>query len=328
MQNSSEEPKSCAPTGKCASNSFQHPFNRAGGRTSNVKMNPLTIIGMLLLAVLPTVPAEDDPFAKSAGVEVRPQRTILKLPKAVTHRMIDATKHEYTISGIYSASAKNDELKDVASTYKIFVPDSLEFDLDFKARMARFSTSRELTLSELAYAIDDMAKLGGDIPFWVELEARDMENTKDLPRIRYTIKATAEDAPPELAWFWVPKDRAFQVPLSLGGPELGSLLVVPSTAFCMCHSKFNLRILDPEGKLIWKEEDTAYAGVRIALSNANEFGMHKIWLTRDDHGESTKFLISGHLIKEQQIEQPVPSGGHKPSSRVPSDGPAAPAGVH
>jgi hypothetical protein len=291
-------------------------------------MKPLTIIGMLLLAVLPTVPAEDDPLAKSTGEEARPQRTILNLPKAVTHRMIDATMHEYTISGIYSASAKNNEFKNVASTYKIFIPDSLELDLDFKARKATFSTSRELSLSELAYAIDDMAKHGGDIPFWVELESRDLENTKDFARIRYTIEATDEDPPPELAWFWVPKDRAFQVPLSLGGSELGSLLVVPSTAFCMCHSKFNLRILDPEGKLIWKEEDTAYAGVRIALSNADEFGMHKIWLTRDDHGESKKFLISGHFIKKQQIEQAVPSDGHKPSSRIPSDGPTAPADAH
>ena len=274
-------------------------------------MTPLTIIGMLLLAVLPTVSAENDPSAKSAGVEVRPPRTILKLPKAVSHRMIDATKHEYTISGIYSASAKNDELKDIASTYKILVPDSLEFDLDFKTRKAIFSTSRELTMSELAYAIDEMADLGGDIPFWVELEARDLENTKDFSHIRYTIKATAEDAPAELAWFWVPKDRAFQMPLSLGGAELGSLLIVPTTAYCMCHSKYNLRILDPEGKLIWKEEDTAYAGVRIALSHANEFGMHKIWLTRDDHGASKTFLISGHFLQEKEIEQ---AGADQPAT--------------
>lgn len=292
-------------------------------------MKALSVIGILLLAVLSPVPATDDPFAKSATEQKRPERTILRLPKAVTHRMIDASKHEYTISGIYMGfAAKSEDPKEASSTYRIFIPDSLEIDLDFKTRKATFSTSRELSLSELAYAIDDMAEQGGDIPFWLELEARDLENTKDFARIRYSIEATEKESPPELAWFWMPKGREFRVPLSFGGPELGSIMVVPSTAFCMCHSRFNLRILDPEGKVIWKEEDTAYAGVRIALSNANEFGMHKIWLIRDDHGETKKFLISGHFIKEQEIEQAMPSDGHKPSSRVPSDGPTAPADAH
>jgi hypothetical protein len=275
-------------------------------------VKPLAIIGMLLFAMLPVASAEGDPFAESTGEEVRPERTILKLPKAVSHRQIDSSSHEYTISGIYSASANNDKLKDVALTYKILIPDSLDLDLDFKARRATFSTSRKLTLSELAYAIDDMAELGGDIPFWVELEARDLETTKDFARISYTIEPTEQEIPPDLAGFWVPKDKVFQIPLSFGGPDLGSLLVVPTTAFCMCHSRFSLRVLDPEGKLIWKEEGTAYAGVKIALSNANEFGMHKIWLTRDDHGASKTFLISGHFLQEKEIEQ---GGTGQPATR-------------
>lgn len=253
-------------------------------------MKILTIIGTLLFAMLPTAFAEDEPD----GEVVRPRRTILKLPRAVTRKMIDATRHEYSISDIYIGfAAKDENPKEAASTYKALIPDVLDLDFNFETKMATFSTSRELSLSELAYAIDDMAELGGDIPYWVELEARDLETTKNYARIRYKVAATADDAPPELAWFWMPKDRAFQIPLSFGGGELGSLLVVPTTALCMCHSRFSLRILDPEGKLIWKEEDTAYAGVKIALSNANEFGMHKIWLTRDDHGESKMFLING-----------------------------------
>jgi len=259
-----------------------------------------TYIALILLVCLPIAGAEADPFAETDTEQVRQERAILKLPKAVTHRVIGQSKHEYTISGIYAASAENDGLKDIASTYKIFIPDSLDLNLDFKARKAIFSTSRELSLSELAYAIDDMAELGGDIPFWVELEARDVEDTKEFARIRYEIVATDEDIPPDLAWFWMPKDRAFQVPLSLGGSGVGSLFIVPSTSFCMCHSRFNLRILDPGGRLIWKDEDTGYAGVRIALSNANELGMHKIWLFRDDHGESKKFLIRGRYVEDQQ----------------------------
>jgi hypothetical protein len=271
---------------------------------------------MLLFAMLPIASAEEDPFAESAGEEVRPERTILKLPKAVSHRQIDPSKHEYTISDIYSASENNDELKDVALTYKALIPDSLDLDLDFKAGRATFSTSRKLTLSELAYAIDDMAELGGDIPYWVELEARELETTKDYARISYKVELTEQEPPSGLAWFWVPKDKLFQIPLSFGGPDLGSLLVVPTTAFCMCHSRFSLRVLDPEGKLIWKEEGTAYAGVKIALGNANEFGMHKIWLTRDDHGVSKRFLISGHLLQEQETR--VQDGSGQPATRTDS----------
>lgn len=280
-------------------------------------MKYLAIIGMLLFAVLPTATAEEDPFAEAGSEAVRPERAILKLPRAVAHREIDATRHQYSITDIYKGYAsKHEDPKEASSSYSFLIPDVLEFDLDLKAKKAIFFTSRALSLSELAYAIDDMAALGGDIPFWAELEARDLESTKGYARIRYVVVPTDEEPPAELAGFWMPKDKAFQIPLSFGGPDLGSLLVVPTTAFCMCHSRFSLRVLDPEGKLIWKEEGTAYAGVKIALSNANEFGMHKIWLTRDDHGVSKRFLISGHFLQEQEIEQ---GGTEQPATRSQSE---------
>ena len=276
-------------------------------------MKTMTIIGGLFVAVLSTMHAEDDPFAKTAEEPARPDRKILKLPKAVTHSLIAASKHEYTVSGIYSGAAKNKAVENVASVYKSCIPNALDVALDFKASKATFSTSRELSYSELAYAIDDMAELGGDIPFWFELEARDIEITTEYNRSRYTIQATTKDAPSELAWFWVPEDRVFTIPLNVGAPELGSLLIVPSTAFCMCHSSFTLRILDPEGKLIWKDEASAYAGVKIALSNAKDSAMHRIWMNREDHGKSKQFLISGHMVKEQETEKTKPSAGDKPS---------------
>lgn len=272
-------------------------------------MKSWVFIGMLFLAVPSAAFAVDDPFSKSTGAEKRVERKILKLPKAVSHRMIDGSKHEYAISGIYSASAKNDVIEDIGLSYKILIPDSLEFALDLQASKVTFSTSRELSLSELAYAIDDMASLGGDIPFWIELEARDIEESKEFAGLRYTMKATTESAPPELAWFWVPMDRAFQVPLSIGASEHGSLLIVPSTAFCMCHSRWSLRVLDPKGKLIWKEEDTAFAAIRVALSKGDESGMHRIWLHRNDHGKVANFLISGEFTKKQQAEPVAPTDG-------------------
>ena len=268
---------------------------------------------------------ESDPFTDVTPEPKRPERLILKLPKSVTHKKINASKHVYEISGLYSGFvAESEDPEAAASICKVLIPDALNLEFDLDRAQATFSAKRELALSELAYVVDDMAKLGGDIPFWGELEARDLEKTKDFSRIRYTIKATDAGTPAELAWFWLPKDGEFRIPLNIGGPELGSLLVVPSTGLCMCHSRFALRILDPEGKLIWKEEDTAYAGVRIALANGGDFGVHKIWLTRNDHGKSTTFVIRAHFDEEkQEIEQrvaPQPStqskseseGGDKP----------------
>ena len=266
-------------------------------------MKILIFISVLSLSMQPAFTAEGGSFEESRGEKVRPERTNLKLPKAVKYRMIEAQKHEYVVFGIYDASANNEVLRDVASLYKTLIPEALQFDLDFKAKRAQFVTSRKLTLSELAYALDDMAKLGGDIPYWAELEARDIEHSKDFFRIQYEMKPVTEKFPVELAWFAVPKDRAFQMPLSLAGDIIGSLLVVPSTAHCMCHSKFHIRILDPEGKLIWHEENTACADVRIALSDDNEFGMHQIWLSRRDHGVMTRFLIRGHFLPEPENDQ-------------------------
>ena len=253
---------------------------------------------MLFLALLPTALAEEDPFAES-DAEVRPERMISKLPHSITYSIVAENKHQYTVSGTYMGAVSKKEDPAEASTYSFVIPGVLDLNFDFNAKKATFTTSRKLTNSELAYAIDDMAELGGDIPFWVELEARDLEFTDEYARISYKVEPTEQEPPSELARFRVPKDKVFQIPLSFGGPALGSLLVVPTTALCMCHSRFSLRVLDPEGKLIWKEEGTAYGGVQIALSNANEFGMHKIWLTRDDHGQSKEvFLISGTFTPE------------------------------
>jgi hypothetical protein len=262
-------------------------------------MKTPAIIGMLLFATLPTAPAEEDPFGESVGEAARPERSIAKLPSAVTHQMIDANRHQYTISDIYmGAASKEEDPKEASSTYKALIPDVLDIELDFKTKKATFSTSRELSWSELAYAVDDVAELGGDFPYWAELDARDLEDTKEFARVRYEIEEVKKDPPAELAWFWIPDDQKFQIPLSLGGFGQGSLLIVPATAQCMCHSRFTLRILDPNGRVIWKQTDAAYGGIRIALSSDDELGMHKIWMRRSDHGTNAGFIIKGQANQE------------------------------
>ncbi|WP_341405386.1 hypothetical protein [Luteolibacter soli] len=254
----------------------------------------------LMLAGIPGVDAEGegDPFAEAgAKEEVRPVRVIAKLPGAVTHRAIAEGKHEYGIAGIYAASVRNGMAEKVEGMYEVLIPDAVEMRVDFKERRATFVTSRELSLSELAYAVDDMAKMGGDIPYWAELEARDLKGSEDFKQLTYVVEATSGEAPAGLAWFAVPRDEEFRMPLGFGGPSVGSVVVTPATAYCMCHSQFHLRILDPKGKVIWEDEGTAYGSVRIALAEEKDpeaaAPLHEIRLVRDDHGETKSFVIRG-----------------------------------
>jgi hypothetical protein len=238
-----------------------------------------------------------DPF-EVAPDPPRPERVIERLPKSISYRQVEDGQHVYVISGIYATSPKQD-IEDLGSLLgNPLIPDCLTCTFDFKKLTCTFTTSRKLTYSELAYALDDIAELGGDMPYWAEVEARDLEDTKEFKRIRYEIEEVKKEPPAGLAWFWIQDDQKFQIPLSLGGFDQGSLLVVPSTALCMCHSRFIMRILDPKGMVIWKQTDAAYGSVRIALSSDEELGMHKVWLHRSDHGANTTFVITGSRIQE------------------------------
>jgi hypothetical protein len=240
---------------------------------------------------------EVDPF-EAAPDSPHPERVIERLPNSISYRQVEDGQHLYVISGIYATSPKQDIGDPGSLLGEPLIPDCLACVFDFKKLTCTFTTSRKLTYSELAYALDDIAELGGDMPYWAELEARDLEDTKEFKRIRYEIEEVKKVPPAELAWFSIPDDKKFQIPLSFGGLGQGSLLVVPSTAQCMCHSRFNIRILDPDGRVIWKQTDAAYGGVRIALSSDDELGMHNIWLRRSDHGSNSDFIISGQSIPE------------------------------
>ena len=267
-------------------------------------MKPLSLLALVsLFSAFPhPLLGEDKPKGDEIAEEARPERVIQKLPKAITYRKIDATRHEYVISSIYTASEKKGLSDKVADSYLPRIPDALDIKLDFTKRTASFSTKRELSFSELAEAIDEMARLGGDIPYWSELEARDLEATKDFRQLKYSIATETENPPSGLAWFSMPRDRTFSIPLNLFGPDPGSLEVVPTTAYCMCHSKYILRILDPKGKVIWKEENIAFAEVQIALYQAKDSNLHEIRLVRDDHGETRSFVIRGKFVGEDRGE--------------------------
>ena len=251
--------------------------------------NPLLVlVGISVIGWLLAGPAAGQ--GDASGEEVRRERKITVMPKSVTYKKAAEDKHLYTVAGIYQTSVEQKlELPDVRSNYRFLMPECTGVELDFANRRCVFTTSRALALPELADAMDEMAELGGDLPYWAELEARDLPEGGVLP-LPYTLSATNAAPPAGLAWLHANDDREFRMPIGQVGDH-GTLLIVPSTAFCMCHSRYVIRILDPEGKVAWKDTVTAFAGVRIALADAEGFGRHEIWLKRDNHGEKEKFLI-------------------------------------
>ena len=291
-------------------------------------------IALLLLVFGAAVFGQDaDPFSDTTETKEPSPRDISSMPASITYEQVGDKKHRYTIAGIYNASQKTKEeakkkrkknssrdrtsadpfatdgetgLGDdyPESIYEGTVPDCDEFTIDFKTRKCAFLTSRKLTLSELADAIDQMAWLGGDIPYWSELEARDIAKSDHFKRANFIVEETKGDFPPNLAWFSVPKDRQISTLIGVNEFEQGQLIFTPTTAHCMAHSRFAIRVLDTDGRLLWSEDSIALASVRFTVADIDRDGLHDILLDRDDHGQATRFLIKRN-IEQDAAEQPA-----------------------
>ncbi len=254
-----------------------------------------TVTALLACAA---VAGEDDPFADPPSEPPRPEREIAKLPKAVTYRHEGQDRQVYVISGIYP-SPKDQEIENLDSLYQALIPDCTSLQLNFSTNTCTFVTSRSLSFSELAYAIDDLAKYGGNLPYWAELEARDLPVAESIHADRYKIaKTMADRLPPSPAWYSIPKHSGFSAPLGMGR-DIGKLLVVPTTAFCMCHSRYCIRILDAEGQVIWKDETSAYGSVRVSIADIDDDTMHEVFIERHDHGkEGVHYMIQSNTGAE------------------------------
>ncbi|MGF1657147.1 MAG: hypothetical protein ACFCU3_09235 [Verrucomicrobiales bacterium] len=62
-------------------------------------MKSPAVVWLLFIALLPTVPAEEEPFSGSDS-EVRPERLIQKLPSGVTQQIVDEGTHQYSVTDI------------------------------------------------------------------------------------------------------------------------------------------------------------------------------------------------------------------------------------
>lgn len=292
--------------------------------------------GIPLFVVLSTtvvLAQDEDPFSDAVKQVEAPLREVSSIPASIIYEQVDDNRHRYTVTGIYNASqrAKEEDKRNRAndsarnrgvinpfaadgqpslgddypeSIYEGTVPDCDDFTVDFETRKCTFLTSRKLMLPELADAIDQLAWLGGDIPYWSELEARDIARSAEFDSENYTVEETEEDFPPNLAWFWVPKDRQVSSLIGLDGFEQGQLIFTPTTAHCMAHSRFAIRVLDADGRILWHEDSTALADVRFAIADVDRDGLHEILLDRNDHGKASRFLIE-RSIEQNAAEQPA-----------------------
>lgn len=281
-----------------------------------------TISFLLLFASCASLFAQQsDPFTNEGNGIRESGRLIEKLPDSIQFEILNNGKCRYTIDRIYDASYRTkmsyeESLENEtesepdsddpfgkpdyeyylsdnypAHEYESMVPDCEEFHFDFPNRKCFFITSHELDPSKLADTIDQMAWAYGDLPYWHELEARDIPRSEHFDEGCYTIEDYEKEWPPNTAMFRAIRDRPIATQFVVHPAIQGEVLITPSTAHCMLHSRFALRILDMNGELLWLNDETLCADVVFAVSDIDNDGFHEILIDQNDHGETSRLVI-------------------------------------
>lgn len=258
-------------------------------------------LAALLVVSVAGLAQENDPFSSSSE-PIWPlkdfthrEKPVVSFPRSVTHRF-DGKNHEYLISGLYTEFHKG-KAQAPTSAIDLYIQPLVRVEVDIATKTCRVLTSREVTPSEFANAVDHAAYIDGMIPYWAELENRDLPVAIPFSTDLYeVVPPSPEVAAMRQGWFYLNKRRAFSSPLNLSAVEMGRLLIVPSTAYCMCHARFSIRILDAEGRIVWLNDDLAYSSVSIAITDVDGDDCHEILLRRLDHAEeAVEFLIRRDL---------------------------------
>lgn len=264
-------------------------------------MKKLRITCALFFAIVAIPSADDKPYQQGQPKDLleRPQDHE-KLPGSISIRQLKPHQYEYTISGIYGDHSKLDVSRgDYLRAFEAMIPSCTKFNLNMKQNTAIFSTSRILKFQELVDTIDGLAGLADLIPYWAELEARDLPTREGRQGINYRLEQFNGVVPAELAWFSLPQDGKFETPLGVGPGAYGRLNMVRATAHCMAESRITLRVIDRDGVVIWKHNSETYGSLRVALGGDIEPGLHKIWVWRracSDSGDNF-FLIRGAVAE-------------------------------
>lgn len=266
-------------------------------------MNKLLLVRAVVIAALClTVIAETEP----------------QLPASVVH-VHEGGKHSYTIGGIF-AGFVFESTSETGSNYTSYFPDSLDASVDRERRTFTVSTSRPLSIVELKNAIDEVARGGGDLPYWTELQLRDTPKSPRYADGLFRVRPLKGEHPQGLAWFSVAKDGLLRFPIRLAFDHQGTVFVSNKTAYCMCHERYAIRILDADGRLLWQEQEVALGFCRFAVVDKDGDGVHEILIERYDHGKSARFVIRAkHVL-------PLSDAAVTPTASTPQTAPTKPSG--
>lgn len=243
----------------------------------------------ILLAFVGYVHAQADPVRDNAQALPQAGNKISSIPKSISYELVDGS-HVYTIKGIYDASLQRD-IKDPGSLLVNLIPDCEECNFNFEKRTCTIQMKRKLTNTELASVIDDLAKRGGDMPYWAELKARDLPANEADANFDFVVEEFNGDFPKHLAWFSLSRDKEFVTPFAIGQLLHFKVLIVPTTAYSMRYSRYCIRILNAEGKVVWSDTKTAFADISIAISAMDNGSGHALLIRRHDYGKDAKFTI-------------------------------------
>jgi hypothetical protein len=224
-------------------------------------------------------------------------RNIRRLSNAISHTRLDSGRHAYTVSGIYlpESGMTREQLEEVyrdGGVTQLVCPDRFDWKFDLDKKTCTFEVGRELRLSELAEIIDNSAWFGGHLPYWEELECRDIPKSDRFSDHRYSVaEIHAVPLPSHSDWVDLSTERKNSMPISIAKDLEGTLRITASTAHCMAESRFALRILDENGKVLWVDDTTLYGSFRVALTDLNSDGVQEILLHRTSHSQDAFFLI-------------------------------------
>lgn len=262
-----------------------------------MKLATLLSCGVALLGWLCYAQETLDPFAEPAEPPPKPEipnRGVVKLPGSITQKGLESGQHEYRIVGLYPADegrAPDDSASYCASTFKYLLEEDAEVEAELMDGSLVIRSSKEIPYDTLAFAIDGVAAGGGEVPTWVELVARDLKKSEHFDPNHYQVAKFDDDFPAGLAWLGMSRTEELRLPFVTKFGSTGTLLVRPTTARCMCHSRFAIRILHEDGTIVWEEADPAYGAVQIAMADTDGDRIHEIYFETSDHGKSTRYVI-------------------------------------
>jgi hypothetical protein len=79
--------------------------------------------------------------------------------------------------------------------------------------------------------------------------------------------------------------------INYGKGDAGSLKFNPSTAYCMCHSRYAMRLFDETGEYVWENQDNVYGNHYPVVYDFQNDGIDEIVIFREDHSDESLLIF-------------------------------------